>query len=112
MFVFLNGGSIDMSALSLEEKGLIVIIDQKENLPKNHWIIFPNPTADRLSYYNPQSEKTDKVLIYNMAGQKIIEGNSPSEIDVSYLRPGIYYLVIFLARNLKHLNLLKGKVFI
>ena len=94
MYVFLNGGSIDMSELSTEEKSLIVIIDNKQNRSESNWTIFPVPVTTKLSFINAKSEKANKISIYNSAGQKVNEENHPSEIDVSIFVPGVYYLVI------------------
>lgn len=53
--------------------------------------VYPNPATDIL---HVQGENIQKVAIYNSLGQMVKEGMADSQINVSALSGGIYYLVI------------------
>ncbi|WP_459210673.1 immunoglobulin-like domain-containing protein [Aquimarina rhabdastrellae] len=52
--------------------------------------IYPNPTSDKLFI----SKEVEKVIIYAITGQKILETNNNS-IDMSLYRSGVYLIHIF-----------------
>jgi len=61
--------------------------------------IFPNPFSDRLSIENFNSEKIEKVEIYNNIGEKLklfrFDGMIAINIDVSELDKNLYYVLVF-----------------
>lgn len=61
--------------------------------------LFPNPVADRLSIENNSSDRFD---IYNAQGQLVREGIiENSQIDVSFLTEGIYFLQVEQGKQIK-----------
>lgn len=56
--------------------------------------IYPNPTSDIAII---QTEKNvDKVEMFSLLGAKVGEYHRTKELDVSYLKSGIYYLKVFI----------------
>ena len=77
------GNSSTCEALVTVEPGLSVTDNIVQNL-----IVYPNPSSDFI-YLN-----TDFVMdytVYNSIGQKIAEGKTDREINISDLQLGVYY---------------------
>jgi len=63
---------------------------------RNNITIFPNPVDDilRINILD-NTEKTKNISVFNMIGKKVLMvSGSNSDLDVSGLEPGIYYLSI------------------
>ncbi|HRY32251.1 MAG TPA: M14 family zinc carboxypeptidase [Bacteroidales bacterium] len=62
--------------------------------------VFPNPAGQYLNFYWPEGTPVEKLSIYNMLGEKVLEmtpeptGNNLQSIAVSALQAGAYYLEI------------------
>lgn len=76
-------------------------VDVKESLPGNHvFCVYPNPTNNIISVVFPEKWNThNELLIYNSMGQKVQEiaisnGAENTQMDVSHLCAGIYYIVL------------------
>ncbi|GAB4294295.1 MAG: hypothetical protein Kow0068_19150 [Marinilabiliales bacterium] len=66
----------------------IEVNDKKEN---HSPIIYPNPTKGKLNIEN-WIAPDGKIKIYNISGQKIIEFDLKSSIDLSNLNNSVYFL--------------------
>lgn len=76
-------------------------VDVKESLPGNYvFCVYPNPTNNIISVVFPEKWNThNELLIYNSMGQKVQEiaisnGAENTQMDVSHLCAGIYYIVL------------------
>ncbi|MFD1314776.1 T9SS type A sorting domain-containing protein [Namhaeicola litoreus] len=68
------------------------------NSPDDEIIVFPNPTSDRIDVNIP-NQKIVKIDVYNVTGKRLKEFTT-SQIDISNLNTGIYYIKIFTKSNL------------
>jgi hypothetical protein len=53
----------------------------------------PNPTAGLL-YVRPSISANDRITIFDHLGREIISLASSNPLDVTFLRPGLYYILI------------------
>lgn len=58
----------------------------------NQFVIFPNPTND-IIHFSLDGKETD-YSIYNVAGQKVMNGTATESVDVSNLNKGLYIIKI------------------
>jgi hypothetical protein len=64
-----------------------------EDLDKNYFAAYPNPTSDFISFQFPQNFKKGIVTFYTILGQKVLENqlsDSVSIVSLKSLRNGIY----------------------
>jgi hypothetical protein len=54
--------------------------------------IFPNPVSNSL--HIEYQDQLDEISIYGLAGNLMITGKNKTDIDVSSLEPGMYYLIL------------------
>ncbi len=54
--------------------------------------IYPNPANDKIFISNRTLQKNTRVMLYNNVGEVIINKNNATEIDVSDIPNGIYFL--------------------
>lgn len=59
---------------------------------KEQWLLFPNPVSSTFQISSTKAETDFEVKIFNMNGKLVHKGryNNNSNIDASYLSPGIY----------------------
>jgi Secretion system C-terminal sorting domain len=80
-----------------EKPSKIVSVSLKEN---KDFVIFPNPTKDKISF-NASGFEPNRVVVYNNLGQIVIDKDYQiNELDVSSLPMGIYELEL-ISNNLK-----------
>lgn len=90
-YKFLSNSSISDYYLDDAEfwDSIINSIDDKN---KARFILYPNPTVDKISI---QTEINDfEIQILTAMGQVLFQENSKKEIDVSFLPRGIYFMVM------------------
>jgi len=86
---FLNCTKLSASSTSIRK------LDNFENLK-----IYPNPAKNYLRVENPFPEnQVAQYCIFNSSGQKIIEGQLISEINVGQLKAGQYFLKVSQGKN-------------
>jgi hypothetical protein len=65
--------------------------------------VFPNPSTGKFSITNESGNKIHQLMMYNLAGNRIIELTGEDlgkrEIDASQFPPGIYFLRIFVKKE-------------
>jgi hypothetical protein len=67
-------------------------VGMKENNVENEISVFPNPSKDKIKI-NIGSQKLEKAIIYNLAGQSLIESDQ-LEMSTSNLDCGMYFISI------------------
>ncbi|TRX22005.1 S8 family serine peptidase [Flavobacterium franklandianum] len=68
-----------------------------EEFLNNEYKIYPNPTNDLVSFSLPSNVEGDKIYIYSISGQKVIEENSSTQvptISLKSLSSGVYFYKI------------------
>jgi parallel beta-helix repeat protein len=66
------------------------------NLPDGEEIkIIPNPSSGLLHVELGSADIIDKVFVYNSLGQSLMQLASSSELDISGLQDGLYYINVF-----------------
>jgi polyhydroxybutyrate depolymerase len=61
---------------------------------KNNFTVFPNPTNGRLKIHTGITNQRIEVSIFTILGEKILTINNKTEIDLSTLSTGIYFVEI------------------
>lgn len=79
-----SGGN---NALAYHLNQSVLSLDKEE---LNNFIIFPNPTNGILNI----SVQVEKLTLYNLIGEKLLENNNSNSINLSNLSDGIYILRI------------------
>lgn len=59
---------------------------------KSDFSVYPNPVMSELSIKLPANTTITKAVIYNLAGQQVLQSNQAQNIDVSALPSGAYFL--------------------
>mgnify|MGYP001259215435 CR=1 FL=1 len=54
--------------------------------------VYPNPTRGILNLKSAGIESDKKIMVFTINGQVILETNYHSQIDLTYLPPGLYIL--------------------
>jgi PKD repeat protein len=88
-----NGGNLEINGLSLIRslKTSPVISGQDENI---QFDFYPNPSGNTLVFSGIKSPFM--VNIYSSQGQQVISSSPElSQLDISGLKPGVYYFVIY-----------------
>ncbi|WDF63691.1 pectate lyase family protein [Flavobacterium sp. KACC 22763] len=67
---------------------------EKESTETSQIILYPNPLSDTLYLSDPE-QKVQKVLIYNISGNLVINSGNSQSIDTSSLIPGTYLAKIY-----------------
>ena len=71
-----------------------LLLASEENVNEPKLVrIFPNPVDDRL-FIAPLSKIPEEVQIGDALGKMVLEVRNSNEIDVSALRPGIFFVII------------------
>jgi hypothetical protein len=73
-----------------------VVVGIQQYLLSGRMEIYPNPASDKL-FLEMERRITGKVKIYNISGQMLLEVNTANienGIDISRLRPGMYFVEI------------------
>ena len=84
-----NGVSQFTTTLSVSEDSLA-----------SQFIIFPNPSTDRLYISNNTGETVRTIKLFSLNGEMIMElGTNQSSIDISKISSGIYLLIIEIENN-------------
>jgi parallel beta-helix repeat protein len=66
------------------------------NIPDGEEIkIIPNPSSGLLYVELGSADYIDKVFVYNSLGQSLMQLTSSSELDISGLQDGLYYINVF-----------------
>ena len=71
---------------------LLLASEERANEPKLLQI-FPNPVDEKL-FIAPLSKIPEEVQILDALGKMVLEVRNSNEIDVSALRPGIFFVII------------------
>jgi hypothetical protein len=67
----------------------------KENSNAEELILSPNPTSSLITITTAHNQPVEKVIIYNHLGQKVLIAKPVNNtVDVSTLRPGIYFIEV------------------
>ncbi len=64
---------------------------EKKDIPNSGILISPNPVKDILVIYNMDGLNFE---IYSILGVKMFDGNVQTQLDVSFLESGIYFIKI------------------
>ena len=87
--VNLRDEAVRFSDFSIEEVILNTTAIQNEKLIAN----LPNPVYDKLEISNKIMQQFDKLRLYDITGKLLLEkGNLLNEIDVSFLKTGMYFI--------------------
>ncbi len=78
-----------------------------EKLQKDEVNIYPNPTKDYLNISLENDAEIESVEIFNMNGQKVLNGAFEQNIDVSNLRSGLYILKLIGAKKIGTFRFIK-----
>ena len=70
--------------------------------------IYPNPSSEMIKIFDAPSNFN--FSIFSSTGQKIEGGSNKSEIDISQLNPGIYFLVIQAENGIGQVSFVKEKI--
>ena len=70
--------------------------------------IYPNPSSEMIKIFDAPSNFN--FSIFSSTGQKIEGGSNKSEIDISQLNPGIYFLVIQAKNGIGQVSFVKEKI--
>lgn len=66
-----------------------------ENLERNSFSVYPNPSSSILNVHNQENLQIDKLTIYDVSGKKILEqSQNLNSINVQNFESGIYFLQI------------------
>ncbi len=105
LYVHMNGGDIDISKLSEEDKRKIILVfpENSENVNINSYI-FPNPCSGQVNIYNTRQLLLDEVILLDMNGQRVLNKRLNSDqvkssIDISDLTSGMYLLNVISNEN-------------
>ncbi len=60
--------------------------------------IYPNPIEDVL-YISSEIDKINIIALYDVIGKEVLRISVKEEIDCSFLRPGIYHVIVFSDRG-------------
>jgi len=75
---------------------------------ESEYEIFPNPVNDILTIQNSSNIPFEKIVIADLAGKRIMEETSfQPQIDVSNLKPGMYFLQIAYKGNYSTIKFIK-----
>jgi subtilisin family serine protease len=61
---------------------------------KTDFIVYPNPTSDSITFSLPQNSNIEKITLYNILGQKVLEKNISSQLptlSLESLTNGTYF---------------------
>ena len=87
--VNLRDEAVRFSDFSIEEVNLNTTAIQNEKLIAS----LPNPVHDKLEISNKIMQQFDKLRLYDITGKLLLEkGNLLNEIDVSFLKTGMYFI--------------------
>jgi hypothetical protein len=87
------------ATLSIYELTNITLSNQDFNLNQNEFKVFPNPVESQLKV-----DKKGNYSIYNINGQKVIEANDTTDINVEALSRGIYIIKNQLGETLRFIK--------
>ncbi len=97
MWEFFQQHSLDCNSSSVNEALSI----------KNRIAIFPNPTSGQLVISSVLSPKELEVLVYDIRGQKIMSVNNQTEINISHLKNGTYFVIVNISGIIEAKKILK-----
>ena len=78
-----------------------------DDLEKTTFDIFPNPTNGKLKINSKIIYQEIKISIFTVTGQKILTVNEQTEIDISHLPKGTYFVLVNIDRSIKVKKILK-----
>jgi hypothetical protein len=85
----------DVGCNSPEEVQDHCLTSMQELQPIENLIVFPNPASDLITINVKESNPLEQAIIYNHLGQKVLEAKPVNyTVDVSGLRPGIYFIEV------------------
>ncbi|MFZ4704868.1 MAG: S8 family serine peptidase [Bacteroidales bacterium] len=68
-------------------------VPEVENRQTSSFEIYPNPGNNVLTISNPKKIMIENITIYNLAGQKVLQGKPVNNtLDISKLLPGMYFI--------------------
>ncbi|TAL70854.1 MAG: T9SS type A sorting domain-containing protein [Bacteroidetes bacterium] len=77
---------------------LILGINDENHSPENHYLLYPNPASDIINILSNNSLNIDKIELYNLIGEKIIEKSDiysqQYKLNTRSFQNGTYYLRI------------------
>ena len=92
---------------SPEEVAEHCLTSQEENPTAEVLLLFPNPAISFITIQIKEGNPIEKVIIYNHLGQKVLETKPVNnKVDVSKLKPGIYFLEVITSENRTRTKLL------
>ncbi len=91
----MNGGTIDLTKLSQEDRAKIILVSPEQTHDYADIKLFPNPATDRLTIYNEKLQTITQVELYNFQGQRIYSNSfhhsEPTfELDLGEIPSGFY----------------------
>lgn len=105
LYVHMNGGNIDISKLSEEDKKKIILVfpeNKSEALTSS--IIFPNPCSEQVNIYNTHHKVIEKITLLDINGQTVLtqkldSNQSKIVLDIPGLNAGMYLMRIENEKN-------------
>ena len=87
--------SINNQTTSIYEVFTAILLSNDEsNFQENRFVVFPNPTENKLHFENYSEIK--KIIITDLNGRTVLNQTQfENDIDVSYLKTGVYLATIF-----------------
>jgi len=74
-------------------------------LQKGEFKVYPNPVYNSLYINNESYQKPSEIIIYSTLGNVILKSiNHQSKIDVSVIKPGIYFMSIGFGQLIKFIK--------
>jgi hypothetical protein len=87
-----------------------VTVGQQINAIENKITLYPNPAHSVLTIINSNSNDTYNCIIYNLAGEKVLETkqlNAIQNIAIDALQSGLYTLQVIGVNGIKNIKFIK-----
>ena len=71
--------------------------------------VFPNPTKDILNLVLPEHSNTFDIFIFNSVGSQVIQTSNQSQVDISSLQSGNYFVNIKIGEKIYRSSFVKDE---
>jgi alpha-tubulin suppressor-like RCC1 family protein len=100
-----DGTTTDHSVLTLSTCPALGIQESETALAT---YVYPNPAQDKIYITNTKGETINSIIIHDVSGKQLgQQQENATEVNVSHLSPGIYFLTVFYADGSKMFRLVK-----
>jgi len=98
LYVYMNGGTIDLSKLTAEDRAKIILVYGESINEKTDLSYFPNPASDFIRVYNPKQGLIKNIRVFNLQGRQVYskrvnEKNPTTELNLEELESGLYTII-------------------